>query len=97
MRTHSIRILVIALIFPLFLCEPLGAQDSAWIDRPSVALILEGGGALGFAHIGVIKVIEELGIPIDLVVGTSMGATVGCFYAMGQYGRSWCSRSVPYR
>ncbi|MFW6289112.1 MAG: patatin-like phospholipase family protein, partial [Spirochaetota bacterium] len=45
--------------------------------------MLEGGGALGFAHVGVIRVIEELGIPIDLVVGTSMGAAVGGFYALG--------------
>lgn len=51
--------------------------------RPVIALALEGGGALGLAHIGVIKVIEELGIPIDIVVGTSMGAIVGGGYAMG--------------
>ncbi|GAB1481927.1 hypothetical protein MASR2M78_07420 [Treponema sp.] len=44
---------------------------------------MAGGGAYGLAHIGVIKVIEELGIPIDMVVGTSMGAIVGGFYAMG--------------
>lgn len=51
--------------------------------RPKVALVLEGGAALGLAHIGVIKVIEELGIPVDIVVGTSMGAIVGGLYAIG--------------
>jgi NTE family protein len=51
--------------------------------RPVVALALEGGGALGLAHIGVIRVLEEAGIPIDIVTGTSMGAIVGGLYAQG--------------
>lgn len=51
--------------------------------RPKVALALAGGGALGFAHIGVIKVLEELGIPVDIVTGTSMGAIVGGLYSIG--------------
>ncbi|MFH2113769.1 MAG: patatin-like phospholipase family protein, partial [Spirochaetota bacterium] len=52
-------------------------------ERPTVALVLEGGGALGLAHIGVITAIEALGIPVDIVVGTSMGAIVGGLYAIG--------------
>jgi NTE family protein len=48
-----------------------------------VAVVLSGGAALGFAHVGVLKVIEEVGIPIDIVVGTSMGAIVGGLYAAG--------------
>ena len=56
--------------------------------RPVVALALEGGGALGLAHIGVIKVIEELGIPVDIVTGTSMGSIVAGAYAMGYDARS---------
>lgn len=51
--------------------------------RPKVALVLSGGGAKGSAHVGVLKVIEELGIPIDLIVGTSMGSLVGGLYAYG--------------
>ncbi len=51
--------------------------------RPLVALVLSGGGAKGMAHIPVIKKIEELGIPIDMVVGTSMGAIVGSLYSIG--------------
>lgn len=52
-------------------------------DRPKVALVLSGGGARGFAHVGVIKVLEDLGIKVDLVTGTSMGSMVGGGYASG--------------
>ena len=51
--------------------------------RPKIALVLSGGGARGAAHIGVIRLIEELKMPIDYVVGTSMGAIVGGLYAIG--------------
>ncbi|TVR01525.1 MAG: hypothetical protein EA403_10265, partial [Spirochaetaceae bacterium] len=51
--------------------------------RPRVAVVLSGGAALGLAHIGVLEVLEEVGIPVDMVVGTSMGALVGGFYAAG--------------
>ena len=52
-------------------------------ERPKVAVVLSGGGAKGTAHIGALKVIEKAGIPIDYVVGTSMGAIVGGLYAIG--------------
>lgn len=52
-------------------------------ERPKVGLVLSGGGAAGLAHIGVIKVIEEAGIPIDYIGGTSMGSIVGALYALG--------------
>lgn len=51
--------------------------------RPTVALVLSGGGAKGVAHIGVIERIEDLGIPVDMVLGTSMGGLVGGLYALG--------------
>lgn len=51
--------------------------------RPRIGLVLSGGGARGAAHVGVLKVIEELRIPIDAVAGTSMGAVVGGLYASG--------------
>jgi NTE family protein len=51
--------------------------------RPKVALVLSGGGAKGFAHIGALKVLEQAGIPIDIIVGTSMGSIVGGFYSVG--------------
>lgn len=51
--------------------------------RPVVALVLSGGGAKGAAHIGVIEYIEELGIPVDMVLGTSMGGLIGSLYSLG--------------
>jgi len=53
------------------------------VSAQSVGLVLSGGGAKGAAHIGVIKALEESGIPIDYVAGTSIGAIVGSLYAMG--------------
>ena len=52
-------------------------------QRPKVALVLCGGGAKGAAHVGALKVIEEVGLPIDMIVGTSIGGLVGGMYAMG--------------
>ena len=51
------------------------------IKRPNIALVLGGGGARGMAHLGVISVLQENNIPIDLVVGTSIGSVVGAIYA----------------
>lgn len=65
----------------LFLCAsllPLSAQK-----RMKVGVALSGGGAKGAAHIGVLKAIEEAGIPVDYVAGTSMGAVIGGLYAIG--------------
>src|ERR1700752_5299065 len=53
-------------------------------DRPKLGLVLEGGGALGLAHIGVIQWMEEHRIPVSYVAGTSMGGLVGGLYAAGQ-------------
>ena len=52
-------------------------------DRPKLGLVLEGGGALGLAHIGVITWMEEHRIPVSYVAGTSMGGLVGGMYATG--------------
>lgn len=52
-------------------------------QRPRVAVVLSGGGAKGMAHIGVLKVLERAGIPVDIVTGTSMGSIVGGLYAVG--------------
>jgi NTE family protein len=51
--------------------------------RPKIGLVLSGGGAKGFAHIGVLKVLEQAGVKIDYIGGTSMGAVVGGLYASG--------------
>jgi len=55
--------------------------------RPRIGLVLSGGGARGTAHIGVLKALEELHVPIDAIAGTSMGAVVGGLYASGMSGR----------
>ena len=57
------------------------SQDS--IKKPKIGLVLSGGGAKGFAHIGVLKVLEQAGVKIDYIGGTSMGAVVGGLYASG--------------
>ncbi len=51
--------------------------------RPRIGLVLSGGGARGAAHIGVLKVLEELRVPVDVIAGTSMGSIVGASYATG--------------
>lgn len=62
---------------------PDASKAQARADRPKIALVLSGGGAKGAAHIGVLKVLEEKRIPVDIVVGTSMGSYVAGMYAMG--------------
>ncbi|WP_297442258.1 patatin-like phospholipase family protein [Sulfurimonas sp.] len=54
------------------------------VQRPKIALVLSGGGARGGAHVGILKVLEENNIPIDMIVGTSMGSFVGGLYAAGE-------------
>ncbi|MNN56016.1 NTE family protein RssA [compost metagenome] len=53
------------------------------VGRPKICLVLSGGGARGAAHIGVLKVLEELRVPVDCIAGTSMGSLVGGAYASG--------------
>src|SRR5690348_8104223 len=71
---------------------PSGAQNAAAQDapaqvqppaRPRIGLVLSGGGARGAAHVGVLRVLEQMHIPIDAIAGTSMGAVVGGLYASG--------------
>ena len=67
-------VFVAAFAFPQ---EPTPASKR----RPKIGLVLEGGGALGLAHIGVLRWLEEHHIPVAYVAGTSMGGLVGGFYA----------------
>lgn len=73
--------LLICFTLSIFANETSNIEEKK--ERPKVGLILAGGGAKGFAHLPAIKAIEELGIPIDFVAGTSIGAIVGGFYACG--------------
>jgi NTE family protein len=63
---------------------PAEGQPQGQGQRPRIGLVLSGGGARGFAHIGVLRVLQELRVPVDVVVGTSMGAVVGGAYAAGR-------------
>jgi NTE family protein len=62
----------------------MNAQET---NEPKVGLVLSGGGAKGFAHIGALKIIDSLGIKIDYIAGTSMGAIIGSLYATGYSGQ----------
>ena len=76
--------IVLAVLLLLPFSQAASANDAQVAkSRPKVGLVLSGGGAKGAAHIGVIKYLEEVGIPIDFVAGTSMGSIVGGMYALG--------------
>ena len=60
-----------------------GTEQDSTIHTPRGAVVLSGGGAKGMAHIGVLKVLERAGIPVDIITGTSMGSIVGALYAVG--------------
>lgn len=66
-------LLILSLVFGILLAQ----------DRPKIALVLSGGGARGGAHVGVLKVLQDNNIPIDMIVGTSMGSFVGGMYVSG--------------
>ncbi|QXP80328.1 MULTISPECIES: patatin-like phospholipase family protein [Winogradskyella] len=80
-KKHLITLLFLIILFSL------RAQNSTTQSEPKVGLVLSGGGAKGFAHIGVLKVIDSLKIKIDYVAGTSMGAIIGSLYASGYSGK----------
>ena len=75
----TFSVLLLSFVF----CLDVTAQTNDTIIRPRVGVVLSGGGAKGFAHIGALKVIEESGLPIDYIGGTSMGSIIGALYAMG--------------
>lgn len=74
---------MVCLMALMIFCILLSAPRSHAGERPTVGLVLSGGGAKGIAHIGVIQAFEENDIPIDYITGTSMGAIVGSLYASG--------------
>lgn len=69
--------------FLIIVCSISGQQLSHSVVRPKIGLALSGGSAHGFAHIGVIRYLEELGIEVDYITGTSMGSIIGGLHAMG--------------
>ena len=76
-----LTIFVLSLSIGALSAAPVSVGESGL--RPKVGLVLSGGGARGFAHIGALKALEELCIPFDVITATSMGAMVGGAYAAG--------------
>ena len=87
---------IILTLVAAMMCSTMNAQesDSTAVNqkkdstavsniRKKVGVVLSGGGAKGMAHIGVLKVLEKAGIPVDIVTGTSMGSIIGGLYAIG--------------
>ncbi|WP_415860679.1 patatin-like phospholipase family protein [Vibrio metschnikovii] len=89
MKRFQLSVMVIfATMFPWFVSAEhtehvVVTRDDINHPRPIIALVLAGGGAKGAAHMGVLKALEEMKIPVDIVLGTSMGAYVAGLYATG--------------
>src|SRR4029450_13436840 len=77
------RLLQVVPVCLLLLAQAAYAAEG---ERPRVGLVLSGGGARGAAHVGVLKVLDEMHVPVDAIAGTSMGAVVGGLYASGMSG-----------
>jgi predicted acylesterase/phospholipase RssA len=72
------------------------ARLARLLSRKAVGLALSGGGARGFAHIGVLKALDEAGVPVDLVAGTSMGAMIAAVHALGQAPKANLDRCLAW-
>ena len=77
------RQFIIPLLCIVFAFQTLPAAAEEGADRVKIGLALSGGGARGGAHIGVLEALEEMGIGVDYIAGTSMGAVIGALYASG--------------
>jgi NTE family protein len=82
-QNHFKPILIICLCFSFFILIPENVAAQKLQKRPSIGLVLSGGGAHGIAHIGVLKVMEEAGLRPDYITGVSMGSIIGGLYSMG--------------
>ncbi len=78
--------LLVLLLLPAAIAASHAAEAVTVDGRPRIGLVLSGGGARGAAHVGVIRALEEMRVPIDAVAGTSMGAVVGGLYSAGLSG-----------
>ena len=80
---RALAALVLSVAMFAVASPPSHAQEARAQSRPRIGLVLAGGGAKGGAHVGVLKVLEEMHVPIDCIAGTSMGALIGGGYASG--------------
>ncbi|GAA5091622.1 patatin-like phospholipase family protein [Chryseobacterium ginsengisoli] len=81
------KLLIILFAFQLLLIQSQVKKDLVIPKNPRIGLSLAGGGAKGFSHVGVLKVLDSLGVKVDYIAGTSMGAIVGGLYASGYSGK----------
>ncbi|KMQ69756.1 patatin [Chryseobacterium sp. FH2] len=81
------KLLIILFVFQLLLIHSQVKKDLVIPKNPRIGLSLAGGGAKGFSHVGVLKVLDSLGVKVDYISGTSMGAIVGGLYASGYSGK----------
>ncbi|WP_374460553.1 patatin-like phospholipase family protein [Chryseobacterium taeanense] len=81
------KLLILLLVFHIFLIQSQVKKDLVIPKNPRIGLSLAGGGAKGFSHVGVLKVLDSLGVKVDYIAGTSMGAIVGGLYASGYSGK----------
>ncbi len=82
--TRLLTLSIVLITAPLHIAAADEVADANSPDRPRIGLVLGGGGARGAAHIGVLKELERLRVPVDAIAGTSMGAIVGGLYATGK-------------
>lgn len=82
-RFAAVFLILALTVFPCLIVRAQITPNAAK-KRPTIGLVLSGGGARGFAHIGVLKVLEENHIPVDYIGGASMGALIGSLYATGR-------------
>ena len=82
-KKQDVKSIFFYLLLLAFFLSNFSSFSQEIARRPKIGLVLSGGGAKGFAHIGVLKVLEKAGIKIDYIGGTSMGAVVGGLYAVG--------------
>ncbi len=90
------RLLMVFLVALLASCALTQGPPVVETARPKIALVLGGGAARGFAHVGVIRVLEQEKIPIDMIVGTSVGSLIGAIYAydMNSFELEWTAFSL---
>ena len=84
MRSRSLM-QALLIVLAMVVCVPrvVPQAEAGSHQRPRIGLALSGGGARGAAHVGVLRVLEEMQIPVDYIAGTSMGSVVGGLYASG--------------
>ena len=97
MKHNKVLLLFVSMtVFLAVGCATTQAPTAPQLPRPKIALVLGGGAARGFAHVGVIRALEQEKIPIDMIVGTSVGSLIGAIYAsdLNSFELEWTAFSL---